>query len=127
MGDTKGNMIRNQSHGSPANTAWIYIVWLIFPKQKAHDILRFKFATSAANVMGKKLVSSESATWLNEHFLSSWGDVKKVIDLFFLAASIIFFIMEQNIRQKKRHGPDGYFMRPFIFNQQILNGKIFMH
>ncbi|MBO9659888.1 MAG: glycoside hydrolase family 2 protein, partial [Chitinophagaceae bacterium] len=79
----KGKMVRNQSHGSPANTLDLYSV-VDIPETEGNDILRFKFATSAANVTGKKLVSSESATWLNEHFLSSWGDVKKVVDLFFL-------------------------------------------
>jgi hypothetical protein len=80
---SRGKMVRNQSHGSPANTLDLYSV-VDIPETEGTDILRFKFATSAANVMGKKLVSSESATWLNEHFLSSWGDVKKTIDLYFL-------------------------------------------
>ncbi|MET0394093.1 MAG: glycosyl hydrolase [Chitinophagaceae bacterium] len=79
----KGKIVRNQSHGSPANTLDLYSV-VDIPETEGNDILRFKFATSAANVTGKKLVSSESATWLNEHFLSSWGDVKKAIDLYFL-------------------------------------------
>ncbi len=82
-GDGKGKMLRNQSHGSPANTLDLYSV-VDIPETEGNDMLRFKFATSAANVMGKPLVSSESATWLNEHFLSSWGDVKKALDLFFL-------------------------------------------
>ena len=81
--DTKGKMLRNQSHGSPANTLDLYSV-VDIPETEGTDILRFKFATSAANVSGKQLVSSESATWLNEHFLSNWGDVKKLIDLYFL-------------------------------------------
>ena len=81
--DTRGKMVRNQSHGSPANTLDLYSV-VDIPETEGNDILRFKFATSAANVMGKKLASSESATWLNEHFLSSLGDVKKAIDLYFL-------------------------------------------
>ena len=80
---TRGKMVRNQSHGSPANTLDLYSV-VDIPETEGNDILRFKFATSAANVMGKKLASSESATWLNEHFLSSLGDVKKAIDLYFL-------------------------------------------
>jgi hypothetical protein len=80
---SKGKMVRNQSHGSPANTLDLYSV-VDIPETEGTDILRFKFATSAANVTGKKLVSSESATWLNEHFLSSLGDVKKAIDLYFL-------------------------------------------
>ncbi|MCF3108156.1 glycoside hydrolase family 2 protein [Niabella sp. CC-SYL272] len=81
--DGKGKMLRNQSHGSPANTLDLYGV-VDIPETEGNDILRFKFASSAAHVTGKQLVSSESATWLNEHFLSSWGDVKKAIDLYFL-------------------------------------------
>lgn len=80
---SKGKMVRNQSHGSPGNTLDLYSV-VDIPETEGNDILRFKFATSAANVTGKKLVSAEAATWLNEHFLSSWGDVKKAIDLYFL-------------------------------------------
>ncbi len=82
-GEGKGAILRNQSHGSPANTLDLYSV-VDIPETEGTDILRFKFATSAANVSGKSLVSAESATWLNEHFLSSWGDVKKAIDLYFL-------------------------------------------
>ncbi len=81
--DGKGKMVRNQSHGSPANTLDLYSV-VDIPETEGNDILRFKFASSAANVTGKKLVSAEAATWLNEHFLSSWADVKKAVDLFFL-------------------------------------------
>lgn len=54
------------------------------PETEGVSVLRFKFATSAANVSGKPLVAAESATWLNEHFLSSWVDVKKAVDLYFL-------------------------------------------
>ncbi|WP_346238811.1 glycosyl hydrolase [Niabella insulamsoli] len=82
-GESKGAMLRNQSHGSPANTLDLYSV-VDIPETEGNDILRFKFATSAANVSGKQLVSAEAATWLNEHFLSSWGDVKKALDLYFL-------------------------------------------
>jgi hypothetical protein len=82
-GATKGAMVRNQSHGSPANTLDLYNA-VDIPETEGTDILRFKFATSAANVGGKPLASSESATWLNEHFLSSLADVKKAIDLYFL-------------------------------------------
>jgi hypothetical protein len=81
-GEGKGKLLRNQSHGSPANTLDLYSV-VDIPETEGENILRFKFATSAANVSGKKLVSAEAATWLNEHFLSSWGDVK-MVDLFFL-------------------------------------------
>ncbi|MEO6233125.1 MAG: glycosyl hydrolase [Ferruginibacter sp.] len=82
-GSSKGAKVRNQSHGSPGNTLDLYSI-VDIPETEGNDVLRFKFASSAANVTGKKLTSSESATWLNEHFLSSWGDVKKAIDLYFL-------------------------------------------
>ena len=34
--------------------------------------------------MGKPLASSETATWLNEHFQSSLGDVKQAVDKYFI-------------------------------------------
>jgi hypothetical protein len=79
----KGAKIRNQSHGSPANILDLYSA-IDIPETEGADILRFKFATSAAHVMGKPLASSESATWLNEHFLSSLGDVKRALDKYFV-------------------------------------------
>ncbi|MBZ4192195.1 glycosyl hydrolase [Niabella beijingensis] len=82
-GASRGAVLRNQSHGSPANTLDLYSV-VDIPETEGTDVLRFKFAASAANVTGKQLIASESATWLNEHFLSSWGDVKKAIDRYFL-------------------------------------------
>ncbi len=79
----KGAVVRNQSHGSPANILDLYAASDI-PETEGSDIHRIKFASSAANVSGKPLTSSESATWLNEHFVSTLGDVKGAIDRFFL-------------------------------------------
>jgi len=79
----KGKLIRNQSHGSPANILDLYGA-IDIPETEGTDILRFKFATSTAHVMGKPLASSESATWLDEHFQSSLGDVKLAIDKYFV-------------------------------------------
>lgn len=81
-GKGKGALIRNQSHGSPANILDLYAA-VDIPETEGNDVLRFKFATSAAHVTGKPLASSESATWLNDHFLSSLGEVKQAIDKFF--------------------------------------------
>lgn len=81
--DGKKAMVRNQSHGSPANTLDLYSA-VDIPETEGDDLLRFKFASSAGNVSGKKLVSAEAATWLDEHFLSDWGRVRKALDLFFL-------------------------------------------
>ncbi|MFY7909425.1 MAG: glycosyl hydrolase [Emticicia sp.] len=77
----RGKIVRNQAHGSPANTLDLYSV-VDIPEIEGTDLLRIKFASSAANVMGKKLASSESATWENEHFLSNLSDVKRALDLF---------------------------------------------
>ncbi len=79
----KGKIVRNQAHGSPANTLDLYGI-VDIPEIEGTDLLRIKFASSASNVMGKKLTSSESATWENEHFLSKLSDVKKAVDLFLL-------------------------------------------
>lgn len=80
---TKGAMIRDQAHGSPANILDLYAASDI-PETEGADILRYKFATSAAHVTGKPLASAETVTWLNEHFLSSYGDVKTALDKYWL-------------------------------------------
>ncbi|HTN36318.1 MAG TPA: glycosyl hydrolase [Arachidicoccus sp.] len=76
-------IIRNQSHGSPANILDLYGA-IDIPETEGEDRLRFKFASSSAQVLGKPLISSESATWLKDHFLASFGDVKAAMDLYFL-------------------------------------------
>lgn len=80
---SKGKMVRNQSHGSPANTLDLYGV-VDIPETEGTEILRIKFAPSTSHVMGKQLAASESATWLNEHFVSSLSDVKKALDVYFI-------------------------------------------
>jgi hypothetical protein len=45
----------------------------------------FKFASSAAHVAGRQLVSSETATWLDEHFTETLAKVKQIVDRQFLA------------------------------------------
>lgn len=76
-------IVRNQSHGSPGNILDLYAA-VDIPETEGTDIMRYKFATSAAHVMGKPLASSETATWLNEHFLTTLGDVKKAVDQYFI-------------------------------------------
>jgi len=79
----KGKLIRNQSHGSPANILDLYAT-IDIPETEGINLTRFKFATSSAHVMGKPLASAEAATWLHDHFLSSLGDVKQILDKYFL-------------------------------------------
>ncbi|PBQ31339.1 glycoside hydrolase family 2 protein [Sphingobacteriaceae bacterium] len=79
----KGKLIRNQSHGSPANILDLYDA-IDIPETEGKNAMRFKFATSAANVSGKPLASAEASTWLNEHFVSKLSDVKKNLDDYFV-------------------------------------------
>ncbi|RYE05252.1 MAG: glycoside hydrolase, partial [Rickettsiaceae bacterium] len=85
------SLARNQSHGSPGNLLDLYATVDVpecetfgitrFPIPRLHyysdsaayknlppDMVMLKFASSAGNVLGKPLVSSETFTWLGEHF-----------------------------------------------------------
>lgn len=87
-----GALARNQSHGSPANWLDLYAACDI-PETESFgrlsgsdaDSLVLKFASSAANVAGRRLVSCESATWLDEHFQVSLAQVKQILDRQMLA------------------------------------------
>lgn len=79
----KSAVIRNQAHGAPSNILDLYGA-VDIPEIEGVEPLRTKMASSAGNVTGKKLISSESATWLNEHFESNLADVKTALDRFML-------------------------------------------
>jgi len=79
----QGKFTRNQSHGSPGNILDLYAASDI-PETEGSELTKLKFASSAANVTGKRLISCEAATWLNEHFISNLSDIKKAADIFFL-------------------------------------------
>ncbi|MEJ1239804.1 glycosyl hydrolase [Chryseolinea sp. T2] len=99
---------RNQAHGSPGNLLDLYALADIpetesfgssrFPIPNLRvddhyeverfgtpDVLAMKFASSAANLTGKKLVSSETGTWLADHFKVSLSQLKPQIDQLFTA------------------------------------------
>ncbi len=80
----QGKGIRNQAHGSPANILDLYSVSDV-PETEGRSIIGMKTASSAAHVCDKPLTSSESATWLNEHFRSNLGDVKTSVDTYLLS------------------------------------------
>lgn len=105
----KGNrsLTRLQAHGSPGNVLDLYAAADIpetemfgpgrrettgvrTPDQPAPpapftDLVASKLASSAAHVAGKPLVSSESMTWLSEHFQTSLADMKGQADSLFVA------------------------------------------
>ncbi len=111
----KGKIIRNQAHGSPANILDLYAITDI-PEIEGTDLLRIKFASSAGNVTGKKLISSESATWNNEHFLSTLSDVKKDMDRFLLGGVNHTFYHGTNYSPQSAAWPGWLFYAAVHFN-----------
>lgn len=108
----RGIKTRNQAHGAPANWLDFYTVADIpetemfghggpdplvsrFDEHLAgadRDPLISKFASSAAHVSSKPLCSSESGTWLAEHFCETFEELKAELDLLFLAgANHVFY------------------------------------
>ncbi len=83
---------RNQAHGSPGNILDLYAACDI-PETEIFrtvapgsvDVFVNKFASSAAHVTGQKLVSSESYTWLEEHWTVTPSDLVRATNRFFLA------------------------------------------
>lgn len=87
-----GSLNKNQAHGSPGNILDLYAACDIpetelFGRLKAGkpEIYIQKFASSAAHVTGKKLISSESFTWLDEHWTVTPSELIKATNRFFLA------------------------------------------
>lgn len=100
-----GTVTRNQAHGSPGSLIDIYAAVDIpecegfglsmfgikglrqdsLVRKNYSDLSMLKYASSAAHISGKNLVSSESFTWLTEHFRTSLSQCKPEIDLFMTA------------------------------------------
>lgn len=92
----RGIRTRNEAHGAPANLLDFYALADV-PETEMfgkgdRSILISKFASSAAHVTGKPLVSSESCTWINEHFNETLAETKVFLDRLFLAGvNHVFF------------------------------------
>ena len=101
-----GATTRNQAHGSPANLIDCYSAVDIpeiegfglselgikglrtdpgKTRKNDSDYSMFKYAPSAAHVCGKPYTSSETFTWLTEHFRTSLSQLKPDLDLMFCA------------------------------------------
>lgn len=102
----QSKLTKNQAHGSPGNLLDLYAAVDIpecetfgssyFPipglRRDSADIrnvdpdpIMLKFASSAAHLTGKNLVSTETFTWLGEHFKSSFSQMKPEVEQAFLA------------------------------------------
>ena len=101
-----GAITRNQAHGTPGNLIDCYAAVDIpeiegfglsefgikglrtdtgKTKKNFSDLSMLKYAPSAAHIMGKKYTSSETFTWLTEHFRTSLSQLKPDMDLMFCA------------------------------------------
>jgi hypothetical protein len=93
----KGGLVRNQAHGAPANLVDLYAAsdipeTEIFGSIEERNLPMNKFASSAAHLTGRRLASSESFTWLDEHFHTSLDGVKHAADYLFLSGvNHVFF------------------------------------
>ncbi len=83
-----GFLTRNEAHGSPANLLDFYAA----ADMPETEFFRFdrnplvaKFASSAGHTAGRLRISSETATWLKEHFHVTLGDLKSFIDGLFVS------------------------------------------
>jgi hypothetical protein len=102
----KNAAFRNQAHGAPGNLLDIYAAAdipetevfgtprldinglsrdTLFMREEYVDPLILKFASSAAHTTGKNLISSETGTWLAEHFRESLSQIRPEIDLLLLS------------------------------------------
>ena len=84
----RGILTRNEAHGSPGNWLDLYALADIPETEmfnKDRNRLVSKFASSAAHVNGRRLVASETGTWLREHFNETLADMKYLIDDLFLS------------------------------------------
>jgi hypothetical protein len=85
----RGSLTRNQAHGSPGNLLDHYAVadipeTEIFRHVDEALIPMLQFASSAAHLTGKKLVSAETFTWLGEHFQVTPPALKEAADFVWL-------------------------------------------
>ena len=107
-----GSITRNQAHGSPGNLIDLYASVDIpecegfglsefnieglrkdsLTRHNDSDMSMLKYASSAAHITGKKYTSSETFTWLTEHFRTSLSQCKPDIDLLFVSGvNHVFF------------------------------------
>ncbi|MFC2126022.1 glycosyl hydrolase [Bacteroidota bacterium] len=132
-----GLLSRNQAHGSPGNLIDLYASAdipeieifgyshfdltakdrLQLPLLKdTTDFLMLKFASSAANLSGKKLVSSESFTWLRDHFNVSLSDIKPEADQLFTSGVNHLFFHGSTYSPKNENWPGWLFYASTHFN-----------
>jgi len=85
-----GMMTRNQAHGGPDNLLDTYAAadipeMEIYSAYSENQMPMMKIAPSAAHLTGRTLASSESFTWMTEHFNATLSQVKQAADFLFIS------------------------------------------
>lgn len=150
-------LTRYQAHGSPGNILDLYALATIpeteafgssnfkipglrvepdYPAERSGrpNPLMMKFASSEAGVSGKQLVSSETCTWLANHFKVSLSQAKPQVDELFAAGiNHVFFHGTTYSPQDEKYpgwlfyastnfGPTSHFYKEFpLLNKYIFN------
>lgn len=133
----KGCITRNQAHGAPANLLDLYGAsdipetetfgaspFDIPGHRREADNVRETFpepivsrmASSAAHVMGKPLVASESCTWIRNHFRATLAQAKPEIDQLFLNGINHVFFHGTCYSPKDAPWPGWLFYASFEYN-----------
>ena len=136
-----GMITRYQAHGSPGNLLDLYALSDI-PETESFGAsgfsipglrqdpdfeedhfgrpnpLTMKFASSAAHIIGRKLVSSETTTWLGDHFKVSLSQIKPEIDELFVTGINHVFFHGTTYSPKGKPFPGRLFYASTNYNQQ---------
>jgi hypothetical protein len=129
--------VRNQAHGSPGNLIDLYAA-VDIPETEIFRYSQFglrglgledlprvpdepsffmmKFATSAANLTGKQLVSSETFTWLRDHFQTALYHGKPEVDKLFSAGINHVFFHGSTYSPRQEAWPGWLFYASSHFN-----------
>ncbi|SOE23181.1 hypothetical protein SAMN06298216_3572 [Spirosomataceae bacterium TFI 002] len=136
----KGYKTKLQAHGSPGNLLDLYATADIpecetfgsmpfdIPglRREAEDIregdanpMMLKFSSSAAHMSGKKLVSSESFTWLRDHFKTALSQTKPELEELFLNGVNHIFLHGSTYSPPNAEWPGWKFYASVNFSPQL--------
>ena len=135
-----GMITRNQAHGSPGNLLDLYALADI-PETESFGAsgfsipglrqdpdyeedrfgrpnpLTMKFASSAGHLSDRRLISSESTTWLGDHFKVSLSQIKPQIDELFISGINHVFFHGATYSPKEKSFPGRLFYASTNYNQ----------
>lgn len=131
-------LVRNQAHGSPANLIDLYATVDIpeiegfglsnfdihglrrdsLTRKNFSDLSMLKYASSGAHIAGHQFTSSETFTWLTEHFRTSLSQMKPDMDLMFVGGVNHMFFHGTTYSPSDAPWPGWKFYASVNLNQQ---------